>query len=124
MLRGRGLEKHILGQLDLFFWVLYGLGATALRCVCDSPKYAQVCLGLSQVRGSSPVTFGAHAERQRRLSACAQKEAAQQQQAVSDDDDDEVVVASPKKRRLKKCCLLYTSPSPRDATLSRMPSSA
>ena len=22
------------------------------------------------------------------------------------------------------CCLLYTSPSPRDATLSRMPSSA
>ena len=24
----------------------------------------------------------------------------------------------------KKCCLLYTSPSPRDATLSRMPSSA
>ena len=25
---------------------------------------------------------------------------------------------------IKKCCLLYTSPSPRDATLSRMPSSA
>ena len=25
---------------------------------------------------------------------------------------------------LSKCCLLYTSPSPRDATLSRMPSSA
>ena len=24
----------------------------------------------------------------------------------------------------KSCCLLYTSPSPRDATLSRMPSSA
>ena len=24
----------------------------------------------------------------------------------------------------KKACLLYTSPSPRDATLSRMPSSA
>ena len=24
----------------------------------------------------------------------------------------------------KLCCLLYTSPSPRDATLSRMPSSA
>ena len=24
----------------------------------------------------------------------------------------------------QKCCLLYTSPSPRDATLSRMPSSA
>ena len=30
-----------------------------------------------------------------------------------------------KKPHLKKCtCLLYTSPSPRDATLSRMPSSA
>ena len=26
--------------------------------------------------------------------------------------------------KLKWCCLLYTSPSPRDATLSRMPSSA
>ena len=25
---------------------------------------------------------------------------------------------------MKNCCLLYTSPSPRDATLSRMPSSA
>ena len=25
---------------------------------------------------------------------------------------------------IPKCCLLYTSPSPRDATLSRMPSSA
>ena len=25
---------------------------------------------------------------------------------------------------INKCCLLYTSPSPRDATLSRMPSSA
>ena len=25
---------------------------------------------------------------------------------------------------VRKCCLLYTSPSPRDATLSRMPSSA
>ena len=27
-------------------------------------------------------------------------------------------------RKKKACCLLYTSPSPRDATLSRMPSSA
>ena len=25
---------------------------------------------------------------------------------------------------VRQCCLLYTSPSPRDATLSRMPSSA
>ena len=29
-----------------------------------------------------------------------------------------------KKKTKKKTCLLYTSPSPRDATLSRMPSSA
>ena len=28
------------------------------------------------------------------------------------------------KKEAKKTCLLYTSPSPRDATLSRMPSSA
>ena len=29
-----------------------------------------------------------------------------------------------KKSKGASCCLLYTSPSPRDATLSRMPSSA
>ena len=29
-----------------------------------------------------------------------------------------------KNEEIKKICLLYTSPSPRDATLSRMPSSA
>ena len=29
-----------------------------------------------------------------------------------------------KVKRVRKSCLLYTSPSPRDATLSRMPSSA
>ena len=28
------------------------------------------------------------------------------------------------KRKYPKCCLLYTSPSPRDGLLSRMPSSA
>ena len=31
---------------------------------------------------------------------------------------------TPKKQFLHTTCLLYTSPSPRDATLSRMPSSA
>ena len=31
---------------------------------------------------------------------------------------------NPSALSLYKCCLLYTSPSPRDATLSRMPSSA
>ena len=36
---------------------------------------------------------------------------------------DHVLVAS-LMRRLLRSCLLYTSPSPRDATLSRMPSSA
>ena len=37
----------------------------------------------------------------------------------------EVVFQKEKKiELLYKCCLLYTSPSPRDATLSRMPSSA
>ena len=49
-----------------------------------------------------------------------------------DDDDDELVaktsyvldVASLEESDALKICLLYTSPSPRDATLSRMPSSA
>ena len=38
-------------------------------------------------------------------------------------DDNEVLVGTPAKRQAVTC-LLYTSPSPRDATLSRMPSSA
>ena len=29
-----------------------------------------------------------------------------------------------RENQMSQCCLLYTSPSPRDATLSRMPSSA
>ena len=34
------------------------------------------------------------------------------------------VLAEVRKREHYESCLLYTSPSPRDATLSRMPSSA
>ena len=34
------------------------------------------------------------------------------------------IVRSTSAKRLERPCLLYTSPSPRDATLSRMPSSA
>ena len=39
---------------------------------------------------------------------------------TASDDDDDVVTHSER----PSACLLYTSPSPRDATLSRMPSSA
>ena len=37
---------------------------------------------------------------------------------------DHVIEADPLKIRGNKSCLLYTSPSPRDRSLSRMPSSA
>ena len=37
---------------------------------------------------------------------------------------DWVDIGAPKKKGRYQACLLYTSPSPRDATLSRMPSSA
>ena len=37
---------------------------------------------------------------------------------------EELVIERPKLGMWRKICLLYTSPSPRDATLSRMPSSA
>ena len=43
-------------------------------------------------------------------------------QVLSPNLDDEII-ASPMDIEIK-FCLLYTSPSPRDATLSRMPSSA
>ena len=36
----------------------------------------------------------------------------------------EIVLSRPVLEPLPQICLLYTSPSPRDATLSRMPSSA
>ena len=50
-------------------------------------------------------------------------EAAQDAQDDEDDDDD-VDVESEDEGYNSDDCLLYTSPSPRDATLSRMPSSA
>ena len=45
---------------------------------------------------------------------------------IVDDDREirELVGNYLKKNGLRTTCLLYTSPSPRDATLSRMPSSA
>ena len=39
-------------------------------------------------------------------------------------DDDLLSVCSRRIAQQRTYCLLYTSPSPRDATLSRMPSSA
>ena len=43
-------------------------------------------------------------------------------------DNAELVIRAPERLSVEKIqdfiCLLYTSPSPRDATLSRMPSSA
>ena len=41
---------------------------------------------------------------------------------IADDDKDQLL--SDARAALLNSCLLYTSPSPRDATLSRMPSSA
>ena len=40
------------------------------------------------------------------------------------DDDPESITKLEEANHIYKVCLLYTSPSPRDATLSRMPSSA
>ena len=44
-------------------------------------------------------------------------------QLVNDYKNGDIVVICTA-RELNKCCLLYTSPSPRDCLLSRMPSSA
>ena len=41
-----------------------------------------------------------------------------------DGPNEEVGDGMPGRFERTECCLLYTSPSPRDATLSRMPSSA
>ena len=44
---------------------------------------------------------------------------------IADRNDYETIICSTFLRRLQdKACLLYTSPSPRDRSLSRMPSSA
>ena len=44
--------------------------------------------------------------------------------SLSDFDGTHLVLYFYPKDNTPGCCLLYTSPSPRDATLSRMPSSA
>ena len=41
-----------------------------------------------------------------------------------DSDDESFDDVPQQQQQLQSICLLYTSPSPRDATLSRMPSSA
>ena len=48
------------------------------------------------------------------------------QRTVTTEDGEKVTLAKKNERlyRTAPFCLLYTSPSPRDATLSRMPSSA
>ena len=43
---------------------------------------------------------------------------------AGDNNHYSVTIESSKFNGLSRICLLYTSPSPRDATLSRMPSSA
>ena len=44
------------------------------------------------------------------------------QMSIKDQKDDQEI--GPAGEKLQKVCLLYTSPSPRDGLLSRMPSSA
>ena len=43
---------------------------------------------------------------------------------VPDYNEDVIVIRNKSRKKSSNNCLLYTSPSPRDATLSRMPSSA
>ena len=54
----------------------------------------------------------------------AQSNATHSESKQESDKDMRATEASYVARGLAKRCLLYTSPSPRDATLSRMPSSA
>ena len=56
-------------------------------------------------------------------------EASHELQSLSTDDKNKLLLSiadsiRSKNNEIIKACLLYTSPSPRDATLSRMPSSA
>ena len=56
----------------------------------------------------------------------------EEEEALQEEDEEEIAdlqkvcvcACVERGEREKKSCLLYTSPSPRDATLSRMPSSA
>ena len=51
-------------------------------------------------------------------------ESAMDKQRLRNDTDDKRSQETPHMETSMRICLLYTSPSPRDATLSRMPSSA
>ena len=52
------------------------------------------------------------------------KEGVKSPEDPEEDEADTIEAAATKKATPKKVCLLYTSPSPRDGLLSRMPSSA
>ena len=61
-----------------------------------------------------------------RLGACQSPESLQRLLAAGANDSDDLYERITRRKALRRVmrCLLYTSPSPRDATLSRMPSSA
>ena len=107
---------------------LDAIGAPGLYLVSGSVDHAKIVLPWAQLGGSKPakVDIGALSLRLR---------------ATRDDDITSTAIEASAKRREDSLeamraqwtafaeqtasrCLLYTSPSPRDATLSRMPSSA
>ena len=98
----------------------------------QSPDLAAGPLPVEKTKGTLTLAFGRfnppHAGHLQLMDVAAQSAAASDE---AGNGSDNIIVPSrsqdPKKNPLDadtKVCLLYTSPSPRDATLSRMPSSA
>ena len=75
-------------------------------------------------KGSGSGRSGAHSSRRPRHDLAADCPSADPAPVASDPGNSDPGKEAARKGRPGKACLLYTSPSPRDATLSRMPSSA
>ena len=109
------------GQVDVGSLILgMGLtlmlvsGAVAGYCVIRDPSLISSRLSASQV-GQRTRTIG-----QTWLKSLVGSRLGHYMRLHAEEGDDE----GEKEEHLPSCCLLYTSPSPRDRTRSRMPSSA
>ena len=84
---------------------------------------ARAARDLAAIDGDQAV-FRIEEAARRRMVAEAREQYEELIEVVDDEEFDRALSLRTPERKLRKICLLYTSPSPRDATLSRMPSSA
>ena len=128
-------ELHLLlakchrGQNDLKSAILSCESSIEARPKWKDPfLYRSACFqALHQYFTETPGDTFDHIEQDRIDANYKVKNSCELQEAIKNSENGEKIFLEPGKyeaRSLFLCCLLYTSPSPRDGLLSRMPSSA